>query len=102
MSNPKCARCGSSVVPGENHAAPEGCIKALRRDLEAVYQVVEHLTATTGNVVARIELCHTAGQQDFTLYLTTGAQTRDDVLGALLAAQLKSAYIFGKLVGKKT
>ncbi len=93
----KCERCLSPVVPGEDHAAPEGCLKALQRDLKAVYGVVEHLEKTTGNVVVRVEVCHTKGQNDFVLYITTGAQTRDDVLAALVASQLKSSYVFGRL-----
>lgn len=98
----KCARCLSPIAPPDDHAAPEGCIAALRRDLEAVYGVVEHLTRTTGNVVARVELCHTKGQSDLVFYITTGAQTRDDVLAALIASQLKSAHVFGSLLRPRT
>lgn len=49
----------------------------------------------------KVELCHTTGQRDLVFYITVGAQTRDDVLAALISAQLKSAYIFGRLLHGK-
>lgn len=96
--NVKCERCLGPMVPGDDHSTSEGCIKGLQRDIEALYGVVEHLTATTGSVVARVELCHTKGQPNFVFYITTGSKTKDDVLAKLIAAQLKSAYIFGSLL----
>lgn len=99
--NVKCERCLGPMVPGDDHTMPEGCIKGLQRDLEAVYGVVEHLTATTGNVVARVELCHTKGQPDLVFYITTGSKTKDEVLAKLIAAQLKSTYIFGSLLRQR-
>ena len=96
----KCAACGSPTL-GADHVEPAECIAALRRDLEAVYGVVEHFSHMTEQVVARVEMVHPGDTKRLVFYITTGIATRDDVLAALIAANLKSAHVFGSLLRRR-
>lgn len=101
VATTKCDRCECPLGTGDDHTGPEGCIAALRRDREALYGAMEHLSRTTGVVVARVELCHPKNTSDLVFYITTGLKTRDDVLAALIASQLKSVHVFGQLLDER-
>lgn len=91
-----CA-CGAKLP----HAEVADCVVALRRDRDALSDVLDMMGERQRSVVARVEITASDDGKGMVLYVATNRSASDKAIAALIVTQMIAAKSFGRLTKKK-